>query len=153
MEVEQTGVVGSTRGGSSDDLPSPLATAGPIGLADWRGDVALELWVETDVEPVRIRMAGRLDATTAANLDEVIRELLADGTRHIELSTDGLRGVDSSAVGASSGTTTLTGERAEGEGGPPARGLASWRCPTPDRSPATATPQGWSRPSACGTAQ
>ena len=100
MEVEQTGVVGSTRGGSSDDLPSPLATAGPIGLADWRGDVALELWVETDVAPVRIRMAGRLDATTAANLDEVIRELLADGTRHIELSTDGLRGVDSSAVGA-----------------------------------------------------
>ena len=49
---------------------------------------------------VRIRMAGRLDATTAANLDEVVRELLADGTRDIELCTDGLRVVDASAVGA-----------------------------------------------------
>lgn len=71
----------------------------PMGLADWRGDVALELWVEVDVVPVRIRLAGRLDATTAANLDEVVRELLADGTREIELCTDGLRVVDASAIG------------------------------------------------------
>ena len=70
-----------------------------MGLADWRGDVALELWVEVDVVPVRIRLAGRLDATTAANLDEVVRELLADGTREIELCTDGLRVVDASAIG------------------------------------------------------
>jgi anti-anti-sigma factor len=62
--------------------------------------VALELWVEVDADPVRIRMAGRLDASTAANLDEVVRELLADGTRHFELCTDGLRVVDASAVGA-----------------------------------------------------
>jgi anti-anti-sigma factor len=70
-----------------------------VGLADWRGDVALELWVETDAVPARIRMAGRLDATTVPNLCSVISELLADGTRQIELVTDGLRVVDASAVG------------------------------------------------------
>jgi anti-anti-sigma factor len=74
--------------------------AEPVGLADWRGDVALELWIETDVLPARVRLAGRLDATTAANLAQVMRELLADGTREIELCTDGLRVVNSSALGA-----------------------------------------------------
>jgi anti-anti-sigma regulatory factor len=44
-------------------------------------------------------MAGRLDTTTATNLDEVVGGLLADGTREIELCTDGLRVVDASAVG------------------------------------------------------
>ena len=55
--------------------------------------------IEVDVVPVRIRLAGRLDSTTAANLDEVVGELLADGTREIELCTDGLRVVDASAIG------------------------------------------------------
>jgi len=91
MEVEQTGVVAPTGGGGVRRVPH---RSEPVGLADWRGDVALELWVEVDVEPVRIRMAGRLDATTAANLDDVVVELLADGTRHISLCTDGLRVVD-----------------------------------------------------------
>jgi anti-anti-sigma factor len=70
------------------------------GLADWRGDVALELWVETDALPPRIRLAGRLDASTAANLTQVVGELLADGSSEIELCTEGLRAVDSSAIGA-----------------------------------------------------
>lgn len=97
MGVERVGTATSSGTGG---LEAGVAAAVPIGLADWRGDVALELWVESDADPVRIRMAGRLDATTAANLDEVVRELLADGTRHIELCTDGLRVVDASAVGA-----------------------------------------------------
>ena len=67
---------------------------------DWRGDVVLELWVEGDVRPARVRLAGRLDGTTAANLDEVVRDLLASGTKEIELCTDGLRAVDASAIGA-----------------------------------------------------
>jgi len=79
---------------------SVVGLAPPSGLADWRGDVALELWVEADVVPVRVRLAGRLDATTAANLDVVVGELLADGHREIELCTDGLRVVDASAIGA-----------------------------------------------------
>lgn len=99
MEVEQAGT--ATRSGAGTaGAAAPVGVAEPVGLADWRGDVALELWVEADADPVRIRMAGRLDATTAANLDEVVRELLADGARHIELCTDGLRVVDASAVGA-----------------------------------------------------
>jgi anti-anti-sigma factor len=100
MEVKPTGLLQDDRLGRTVDVPlPPVGLAHPVGLADWRGDVALELWVEADVVPVRIRLAGRLDATTAANLDEVVCELLADGTRAIELCTDGLRVVDASAIG------------------------------------------------------
>jgi anti-anti-sigma factor len=78
----------------------PAAVHAPPGIADWRGDVALELWVETESEPPRVRLAGRLDASTAAHVCQVVHELLTDGTREIELCTEGLRTVDSSAVGA-----------------------------------------------------
>jgi anti-anti-sigma factor len=101
MEVEQTPAIG--RGRPDVPVRSSASGVGPErlqGRADWRGDVALELWVEVDAEPVRIRMAGRLDASTVANLDDVVRELLDNGTRHIELCTDGLRVHDASAVGA-----------------------------------------------------
>ena len=80
--------------------PARIELAVPTGLADWRGDVALELWVETDAVPPRVRLAGRLDASTAANLSQVVHELLADGSPEIELYTEGLRAVDSSALGA-----------------------------------------------------
>ncbi len=78
----------------------PAELARPVAVADWRGDVALELWVETDRVPTRIRMAGRLDSTTAANVAQVIGELMADGIREIELCTEGLRIIDASAIGA-----------------------------------------------------
>ena len=92
MEAKRTGSLQDHRLGRSMDVPlPPVGLARPAGLADWRGDVALELWVEADVVPVRIRLAGRLDATTAANLHDVVGELLADGAREIELCTDGLR--------------------------------------------------------------
>jgi len=98
MEFEQTR---SVEGDVGTVAPvSSVGLAQPTGLADWRGDVALELWVEVDAVPVRIRLAGRLDATTAANLDDVVGELLTDGTREIELCTEGLRVVDASAIGA-----------------------------------------------------
>ena len=101
MEVEraQAQVVGPRSDTPLVATPA-VGLAPPSGLADWRGDVALELWVEADVVPVRVRLAGRLDATTAANLDAVVGELLADGFREIELCTDGLRIVDASAIGA-----------------------------------------------------
>jgi len=101
MEARRTGSLQDHRLGRSVDVElPPVGLACPVGLADWRGDVALELWVEADEVPVRIRLAGRLDATTAANLDEVVCELLADGTRAIELCTAGLRVVDASAIGS-----------------------------------------------------
>ena len=100
MMIERTRSAGA---GTDPEAARPavpqVGLGRPTGLADWRGDVALELWVEVDVVPVRIRLAGRLDATTAANLHEVVGELLADGTREIELCTDGLRVVDASAIG------------------------------------------------------
>jgi len=100
MKVERTQVVPDPQGAAVQPGPAPtVELARPTGLADWRGDVALELWVEVDVVPVRIRLAGRLDATTAANLHEVIGELLSAGDRQIELCTDGLRVVDASAIG------------------------------------------------------
>ena len=100
MEVDETPAVGWTRSGAPYVPSASLDARRPAGLADWRGDVALELWVETDADPVRIRMAGRLDASTAANLDDVVCELLDDGNRRFELCTDGLRVVDTSAIGA-----------------------------------------------------
>ena len=89
----------------------PVELAGSIGLADWRGDVALELWVDAEVVPARVKLAGRLDSTTAASLAQVMRELLADGTREIELATDGLRSVDSSAIGALADIERMVRER------------------------------------------
>jgi ABC-type transporter Mla MlaB component len=98
--VERTLSAETERQADPSGVPlPPVELAGPVGLADWRGDVALELWVEVDVVPVRIRLAGRLDATTAANLHEVVGELLRAGNREIELCTDGLRVVDASAIG------------------------------------------------------
>jgi len=97
MEVERT-QVGPDTAVQPCPVP-PVELVRPKGLADWRGDVALELWVEVDIVPVRIRLAGRLDATTAANLHEVVGELLRAGNREIELCTDGLRVVDASAIG------------------------------------------------------
>ena len=101
MEVEQTPSVGPARSGVPGREPhDPVESDRPKGTADWRGDVALELWVEVDAEPVRIRMAGRLDSSTVANLDAVVTELLDEGALDIELCTDGLRSVDASAIGA-----------------------------------------------------
>ena len=52
MEVERTQVVPDTQGTAVQPGPAPpVELARPTGLADWRGDVALELWVEVDVEP------------------------------------------------------------------------------------------------------
>jgi anti-anti-sigma factor len=101
MEFERTQAqTDGSPSGPAEVATPPVGLARPSGLADWRGDVALELWVEADAVPVRVRLAGRLDATTAANLHEVVGDLLSDGIREIELCTDGLRVVDSSAIGA-----------------------------------------------------
>lgn len=79
---------------------SGAGAAAGHGFPHWRGDVALELWVDVEQVPARIRLAGTLDGTTAANLSAVVEELLAEGVRDVELATEGLRVVDSSAVGA-----------------------------------------------------
>ena len=61
----------------------------------WRGDVVLEIWVETRHIPVDIRLAGVLDETTAGNLLSVVSELIADGIRDFAFQTSGLSVPDS----------------------------------------------------------
>jgi ABC-type transporter Mla MlaB component len=119
---------GGAEGAGTVATPA-VQVGGPAGIADWRGDVALELWVETAVVPPRVRLAGRLDATTASNLAQVVRELLAEGSLEVELCTDGLRVVDASAIGALADIERLV--RAEGgtlvRTGPPAPPLGRSR--------------------------
>ena len=51
MEVERTLSAESPPDTEPVDVPSSaVGLARPMGLADWRGDVALELWVEVDVD-------------------------------------------------------------------------------------------------------
>jgi hypothetical protein len=56
----------------------------------WQDDVALELWVDAERSPARVRLAGTLDEATSPSLLAIVGELLDSGVRRIELVTDGL---------------------------------------------------------------
>jgi hypothetical protein len=77
-----------------------LDVGGPEETPTWHDDVALELWVDTERSPVRVRLAGTLDQSTSPSLLAVVGDLLSSGVRQFELVTDGLRTVEpgSSAV-------------------------------------------------------
>jgi len=78
----------------------------------WQDDVALELWVDAEQIPVRIRLAGTLDEGTSPSLLAVVGDLLGSGVRQIELQTDGLRTVDpggSAALVAAEGMVERSG--------------------------------------------
>ena len=60
----------------------------------WREDVALEMWIDTDRDPVTIRLAGTLCAATGANLASVVAELIAEGNHDFELQTPRLETSD-----------------------------------------------------------
>ncbi len=64
----------------------------------WREDVALEMWIDTDRDPVTIRLAGTLCAATGANLASVVAELIAEGCRDFELQTPRLKMPDGDGV-------------------------------------------------------
>jgi hypothetical protein len=53
----------------------------------WRHDVALEIWVDADQDPVRIRLAGELNERTSGNLFGVVEELLSSGARNFQVLT------------------------------------------------------------------
>jgi hypothetical protein len=57
----------------------------------WRDDVALEMWIDVTSEPVAIRLAGVLDASTGANLLSVVRDCVAQGRLDFDLDTSALR--------------------------------------------------------------
>jgi STAS domain len=53
----------------------------------WRRDVALELWIDVQQDPVMVSMAGSLDAATAPSLVAAVRELVEHGSGRVALET------------------------------------------------------------------
>ncbi len=53
----------------------------------WEDDVALEMWIESERDPVRIRLRGTLDNATTKNLVETLNDLVADGYLDFEFET------------------------------------------------------------------
>ena len=53
-------------------------------------DPVLELWIDDNAVPIKVRLAGLLDAGTGAAVRSVIGELLAEGHRDFALEIDGL---------------------------------------------------------------
>jgi hypothetical protein len=58
--------------------------------APWMEDVTLEVWVDVEHSPILVRLAGTLNQATAINVVPVVKELIPDGGRDIELHTPGL---------------------------------------------------------------
>ncbi|MGP0031466.1 MAG: hypothetical protein ACLPVF_13285 [Acidimicrobiales bacterium] len=65
--------------------------------AAWRRDVALEMWIDTESAPIRIRLAGTLEGGTATSLVSVIQDLILEGGRDFELDTSALYAPDTSS--------------------------------------------------------
>lgn len=55
--------------------------------AAWKSDVSLEMWIDAEHDPVRIRLIGVLDHTTSTNLVSLVKGLIADGLRDFEFET------------------------------------------------------------------
>ncbi len=53
----------------------------------WQGNVALEMWIDAEQDPVRVRLIGILNQTTWANLVSTLKGLIADGCRNFEFET------------------------------------------------------------------
>jgi hypothetical protein len=62
-------------------------------------DPALELWVDVEITPVTIRLAGVLDGLTCTSVVPIVQELLDEGYRDFTMQVDDLEptGVGGSA--------------------------------------------------------
>ncbi len=56
----------------------------------WRDDVALEMWIDVTKLPVVVRLAGLLDASTGANLLDVVRDCMDQGQMDFDLDISAL---------------------------------------------------------------
>jgi ABC-type transporter Mla MlaB component len=68
--------------------------------APWMEDVALEVWVDVEHSPILVRLSGTLDQSTAINVVPVVKELMADEGRDVELHTPDLEVLDAGGTEA-----------------------------------------------------
>jgi len=67
--------------------------------APWTEDMALQIWVDAEHEPIVIRLSVTLSQATAVNVVPVVRELIGDGARDFELQTPALSVPDVGGTG------------------------------------------------------
>jgi len=68
--------------------------------APWLEDVALQVWVDVEHEPIHIRLKGTLNQATAVNVVPVVKELIAEGGRDFEFETQALLVADEGGTDA-----------------------------------------------------
>jgi hypothetical protein len=89
------------------DLPEPGSVVPCQPTAIWMTDVALETFIDVEEAPVAIRLAGTLDGAAGTNLVSVVEEMIADGSRDVELGS-GPRARRSAHRGLPAGTVGST---------------------------------------------
>jgi hypothetical protein len=68
--------------------------------AAWKRDVALEIWIDVEQVPTRIRLAGTLERGTAGSLVSVVQDQILEGSRDFELDTSSLYVPDEAGLSA-----------------------------------------------------
>ena len=74
-----------------DRLPPQAERSIPEPELAWHDDVALEMWIDVTTVPVAIRLEGVLDASTGANLLDVVNDCMSDGRWDFFIDTSSLR--------------------------------------------------------------
>jgi len=92
MAMSPHAVRGSLDGRAiAEDPGAGHLAGGSLIDPQWMMDPKLELWVDTEADPVVVRLAGMLDRSTAASVLAVMGELLDQGRRDFTLETTTLR--------------------------------------------------------------
>lgn len=74
---------------------------------EWKMEPALELWVDVDTTPVKIRLAGVLDDQTGKNVYSVVKELLQEGYVDFAMQVDELEPPDAAGFASLVGIQRL----------------------------------------------
>ena len=78
--------------------------------AAWKRDVALEIWIDVEQVPTRIRLAGTLERGTAGSLVSVVQDQILEGSRDFELDTSSLYVPDEAGLSALTALAQLVSE-------------------------------------------
>ena len=68
--------------------------------APWMEEAALEVWVDVEHSPILVRLSSTLNQSTAINIVPVVKELMADEGRDVELHTPDLEVPDAGGTEA-----------------------------------------------------